>query len=371
MHKPKVLVLGKLPPPYIGPAVATEILLNSTLKTKFELLHLDTNINASVGDFGKARLSKLQALRKLYKKFAELLKTEQPQVVLLPISQTTMGFAKEIPFIRIAAKYKVQVLLHLRGSNFKNWYGQSSVAVQKVVRANLKKCAGVIVLGDNLKHLFSDFFAEAQIHVVRNGNDYQFPPRKSRRLQVLYLANFLPGKGLYELLQAMKFLKQQSDLPDFDLVAHGAWDSVRYRRACENFVADNHLDFVHLKAPVSGPEKWQLLANSDIFVFCPLHPEGQPWNIVEAMAAALPVITTDRGSIQEMVTDKVNGFLLAHPDPEAIADKLQILLANPALRQAMGEASKERHGAYFSAEAMVAAMEQCLKKVLYPEIQLK
>ena len=43
MAKPKVLILGKLPPPYIGPAVAAKIILNSKLKDSFKLIHLDTS----------------------------------------------------------------------------------------------------------------------------------------------------------------------------------------------------------------------------------------------------------------------------------------------------------------------------------------
>ena len=37
----KIIFFGKLPPPYIGPAVATRLILNSKLKDEFELIHLD------------------------------------------------------------------------------------------------------------------------------------------------------------------------------------------------------------------------------------------------------------------------------------------------------------------------------------------
>jgi hypothetical protein len=52
-QRPKILILGKLPPPYMGPAVATWILLNSSLKDHFEVLHLDTRINSSLETMGK------------------------------------------------------------------------------------------------------------------------------------------------------------------------------------------------------------------------------------------------------------------------------------------------------------------------------
>ena len=59
MSKTKVLILGKLPPPYMGPSIATEILLKSDLKNRFELIHLDTKINHSISSFGKWNFTKI------------------------------------------------------------------------------------------------------------------------------------------------------------------------------------------------------------------------------------------------------------------------------------------------------------------------
>jgi hypothetical protein len=50
--KAKILILGKLPPPIIGPAIATNIILNSTLKEEFKLVHLDTRMNTDVATMG-------------------------------------------------------------------------------------------------------------------------------------------------------------------------------------------------------------------------------------------------------------------------------------------------------------------------------
>ena len=53
-EKPKVMLLGPLPPPYIGPATATQILINSKLTEEFTLYHCNTNthiiINVKIVD---------------------------------------------------------------------------------------------------------------------------------------------------------------------------------------------------------------------------------------------------------------------------------------------------------------------------------
>ena len=46
--KKKVLILGKLPPPYMGPSIAFEILINSGLKNQYHLLSLDVKANESL-----------------------------------------------------------------------------------------------------------------------------------------------------------------------------------------------------------------------------------------------------------------------------------------------------------------------------------
>jgi len=59
---------------------------------------------------------------------------------------------------------------------------------------------------------------------------------------------------------------------------------------------------VHVVGPVVGTQKFELLSSSDIFVFPTYYPpEGHPWVIVEALAAGLPIISTDQGAITESV----------------------------------------------------------------------
>lgn len=54
-NKPTVCIFGKLPPPYMGPAIATQILLQSRLKNNFNLVHIDTKINEDLKSMGSWR----------------------------------------------------------------------------------------------------------------------------------------------------------------------------------------------------------------------------------------------------------------------------------------------------------------------------
>ncbi len=351
MERPRILILGKLPPPYIGPAVATKIILESRLIESFRLFHFDTRINADVAQMGRFQLSKFGRIRRLYSAFRQKLKMSAPSIVLVPISQTATGFFKDVPFIRMAGASGAKVLVQLRGSEFRDWYDGLDALRRSFVRNQLLKAHGVIVLGENLRWIFKDLFPEARIFVVPNGGDYSFPERKNQILCITYIANYLPGKGLYELLQALNILAENYDLPDFIFHAYGSWNNEAYKKSCMELA--KNLPFCHLHDSISGDAKWQALADADIFVFAPKSPEGHPWSIVEALAAGLPIVSTDRGAISQSVVDGENGFLLDHPKPEMIAAVLHRLLCNIELRKSMAKASRLKYLAEFTADAMV------------------
>jgi len=356
------LILGKLPPPLIGPALATEIILKSDLQNKYELKHFDTALNKSVADFGKVRIGKLADVQGKYRAYRKVLKEFKPDLVLIPIGQTSAGFFKDVPFIRLAALSRSKILLHLRGSAFKTWFDDLDIFRKKVVAKSVSRADGAIVLGENLRYIFKDFFRTENIYVVPNGANYKFPERSSSQLQITSIANYLPGKGIKELLIAFKTLSDHPELPSFKFKAFGAWDSEAYKKEC--FEIANQLPFVELNDSIAGDKKWRELSNTDIFVFTPNHPEGHPWSIVEATAAGVPIISTDRGAISQSVLDGVNGFLLKNPDPLEISQKLAILLEDESLRRNMGDHSRHLYEEKFTAACMVRKLDHSFKATL-------
>jgi glycosyltransferase involved in cell wall biosynthesis len=63
------------------------------------------------------------------------------------------------------------------------------------------------------------------------------------------------------------------------------------------------------------------------------------------MASGLPVLASDIGGMRELVADGVTGFLVPPGDSKALADRIERLLAEPALRERMGRAGRESIGA--------------------------
>jgi glycosyltransferase involved in cell wall biosynthesis len=345
----------------MGPAIATRILLNSDLKNDFDLHHFDTRINAHVADMGSFKWQKLKTIRTLYSTFEERLKEVNPELVLIPIGQTTAGFLKDIPFIRMAQKSGAKVLIQLRGSEFRTWFDKLDPIRKNMVRGALAKVHGVIVLGENLRCLFEGLVPDEKIFVVSNGADYSFPESRTKSLRILYLANYLPGKGLKELLEALVIVHEKLKLR-FEFHGYGSWDNETYKRDCVKMVERYHNFF--LNGSISGDAKWQAFADAQIFVFAPKAPEGHPWSLVEASAAGLPIVSTDRGAIRQNVVDGENGFLLENPEPKLLAEKIALLIKDADLRQRMGAASRKLYKSNFTAAAMSAQMRNAFQTIL-------
>ncbi|HEY9721590.1 MAG TPA: glycosyltransferase family 4 protein [Oscillatoriaceae cyanobacterium] len=84
----------------------------------------------------------------------------------------------------------------------------------------------------------------------------------------------------------------------------------------------------------------------DVFVL-PSYREGMPRSIIEAMAAGRPVVATDIRGCREEVVEGETGYLIPVRDAAALAERIDRLLDDPALRARLGEAGRARAEALF------------------------
>jgi hypothetical protein len=115
--------------------------------------------------------------------------------------------------------------------------------------------------------------------------------------------------------------------------------------------------------PAIGAEKGEHLARAAVLLFPPIEPEGHPRVVLEAVAAGLPVVATDRGAIADTVDHGVNGYVLPDADPEALADRVIEILQDDELRRNMGEASQRIHAERFTQPRADERMAEWLTNV--------
>lgn len=121
---------------------------------------------------------------------------------------------------------------------------------------------------------------------------------------------------------------------------------------------------VGIPGPVVHDDVPSRLAGASVFLFPSTHPEGLSKAVMEAMAAALPVVAYDIPGIRTLVEEGVSGFLVPPGDTGAMADRVDRLLKDPALRRAIGAAARDKLTREFSPTVIADRWRDLLGEVL-------
>ncbi|HEX5582107.1 glycosyltransferase family 4 protein [Gaiella sp.] len=94
--------------------------------------------------------------------------------------------------------------------------------------------------------------------------------------------------------------------------------------------------------------------------------EGTPVTIIEALAAARPVVATRVGGVPDVVDEGETGFLVRPRDTHALAERLEILARDPERRFAMGEAGRQRMLERYAVDRLVSDVDALYRELLTP-----
>jgi glycosyltransferase involved in cell wall biosynthesis len=148
---------------------------------------------------------------------------------------------------------------------------------------------------------------------------------------ILFLGRFSPEKGCHLLIEAYERLQT-----DVKLVMAGASSYCDdYSRRLRSHAGER----IKILDWVSGEALDELLTNAMIFVL-PSDLEGLSLALLDAMGAGLCVLASDVAENCEAVD--ATGFTFRRSDAADLADRLRFLIANPAVREAAGQAAKRR-----------------------------
>ncbi|MDP3938920.1 MAG: glycosyltransferase family 4 protein [Deltaproteobacteria bacterium] len=222
---------------------------------------------------------------------------------------------------------------------------EAQIERQKSIDERLYRGADAVVcVTEALREMLIETFGDRpDLHVVRNGVHLieGEPRRDPEPATIIYVGQLYAWKGVDTIVRAVTRLPEakllivgglpfEPDLARLEALAGaiGVADRVEFRP----FVPHGELAAYMARATVTAvplPDS----VYSRYFT--------SPLKIFEAMAAGIPVVVSDLPAIREVIRDGDNGRLAPPGDPEALADALRALLADPALAAALAARARK------------------------------
>jgi glycosyltransferase involved in cell wall biosynthesis len=352
--RPKVLIIGPLPPPAFGVAKATKLMIESDiLAERLRIIHLDTSDTRGVANIG--RLDPRNAFLAL-KHLTQLFwvgARRRPNITLLTASQGKFGLLRDVLLVMMSRAFGSKIVTYLRGSRYAQVGDLEGPLAARALRYIFESSARVIVLGTSLVGMAHSVYPDARVAVIPNGclpavRDSLVGIRDENHPTLLYIGRLGSAKGIETAVRATR--RVADAIPKLEFTCCGEWESPEYEAVVRKLVHDLDLDDpVRFPGPTTGPDKEAYLAAAWVLVVAS-SSEGHPWVILEAMSAGIPVVATATGAIPETVEDGVTGFVVPIGDSDALAARVISVLANDGLWKRMSKESVRRYGELFTVE---------------------
>ncbi|MFN2588993.1 MAG: glycosyltransferase family 4 protein [Actinomycetota bacterium] len=300
----------------------------------------------------------LDAVRKM-RSFGRLLRTYPRAIVHLNPSMDTKSMARDMPFLWIAARRRVPVVVQFHGQLIHRYRAARNPVLRRLMLASLRRARLIVVLSAlQARSLEQAFGVSARLPVrtmpalfldLRPYDERQAKRAATGRTRrFVFLGRLAREKGVGDLLHAVAALREAHPDLVVDAVGAGPDEDALRRKAQALGIGDVLTWHGH----VGGDDKLDLLARADAFVL-PSWGEGLPNALVEAMAMGLPVVVSDAGAMAEVVEDGVNGFVVPARDARALADKMAYLIENPEQAREMGRRNRAIAAARFGLDSQV------------------
>jgi glycosyltransferase involved in cell wall biosynthesis len=207
-------------------------------------------------------------------------------------------------------------------------------------------------------------FAKGKVHRVFNGIAFEgFPPRESTGPvpRILSVGRYVEKKGFGDLIDACALLHTEGRSFECLIVGGGPLEAELQAQIDRLGLRG----IVTLAGPRPQSEVRQLLAGASVFALACVPEAGGgsdnlPTVIMEAMACALPVVSTTIAGIPEMIVDGEDGLLVPPKDPAALARSIARLLDDSEFAGRLGKRGLESALAKFDVAKTTAQLKRLL-----------
>ncbi len=178
-----------------------------------------------------------------------------------------------------------------------------------------------------------------------------------KRINLLFLSRIIKEKGVYELIDAYKMVKER--FSDVTLTVAGVGPEL------SGMIKKAKSDGLDIDFPgfVSGERKIEIYRKSDIYLL-PSRTEGCPISLLEALSFGIPSIVAAVVGIPDIFEDTKMGYMLDESSPDNLADRLERLIGDEESRRSMSIFNYEHAKDHFLASNVVKRIESRIDNAL-------
>lgn len=254
------------------------------------------------------------------------------------------GKIKYICYVRFRPSRFIAPLVQI-WSTLNYRHAESVVAVSEVVKREMEEHEKCVIVPNELP-------------------GEEIPLIKGTSLVVLYVGNYIPGKGQQYAIES--FGRIYRDHPDWRLRFIGGdmglEKNKKYKaslkKKAEELGITDHIQWYDFKDNILD----EYLKASIVLNFS--ESESFSLTCLEAMYCGRPVIATRSGGPEEMVEHKVNGLLLPTGDIDAMVEAMKLLMSHSDLRDQMGRAAYSFVRSKYSYENTILRLKQVYLEAL-------
>src|SRR6185436_14557602 len=348
-RRPRLLVVGPLPPPLGGVQLVIDMQLRSSLAQEFEVHTVDTSkrqLRWAVEN--PTWKTPLYFARDFFRLVRALVRV-RPDVALVHAA-SSLSFLRDWMFMVAARLAGAKVICHYHGTLHARFPSGEPQSGRLIGRFLMSAAHRVIVLGPTYQREMNKAWGRddiawapnmAEVEVFRSmPTDTPAPWLAPGDRAVLFVGRLSAPKGIHDLFDAIPQVIERFPEARFVLVGVAESDSMEpvLRAEVERRGITGRVVFL---GSLDGRDKAAAYVTSQMLVL-PSWTEAFPLFVPEAMAAGLPVVVTAVGAIPDFVKDGQDGFLVTPRNPPELADRICRLLGDESLRRRMGEHVRQR-----------------------------
>lgn len=375
----RILVVGPTPPPFAGPELAMQAILESPLSQWHEIKHINTTARSSNAQKGRLSIGLAPKFLWWVARYAWTVIRFRPSVVYAFVTATPLGWVgRDIWNIWIARAFGARVVIHMRAGHFQHRLKSAPKIIRWAISLSCRQCTWCLAQSKSLTSQFAELCDPQRRGVVPNMIPVErykaTPSRTTESPTVLFLGHLTTAKGYCDLLRCIEKVVKRHPGVTFEFAGE--------KKTHETNVFHNQLTGKPL--PEDDPEtvrrntidgkldkNYKYLGVLDeegkiaalkrcTALVQPSYSEGFSMAILEALSIGRPVVCTRVGAMPDFLESETNGVLFEPGDLDSLTEGIVRALQDQQWQQRVGRENAALARDNFSPDVVARTLEAYL-----------